>query len=67
MAAFLWRYAKYADYDVSVGEDSNILSYEDALDISEYAIPAMQWACGDDIINGTSASTLSPQRNAIRS
>lgn len=66
MAAILWRYAKYAGYDTSVGEDSNILSYDDAPAISEYAIPAMRWACGDGIINGTSASTLSPQGNATR-
>lgn len=66
MAAILWRYAKYAGYDVSIGEDTNILSYDDALSVSEYAVPAMQWACGDGIINGTSATTLSPQGNATR-
>ena len=66
MAAILWRYAQYAGYDVSIGEDTNILSYDDALSVSEYAIPAMQWACGDGIINGTSDTTLSPQGNATR-
>jgi len=53
LAAILWRYAKYKGYDVSVGEDTNILSYDDAIGgISEYAISAMQWACGAGIING---------------
>ena len=52
MAAILWRYAKYKGYDVSVGEDTNILSYEDAFDVAEYAIPAMQWACGSGLIQG---------------
>ena len=66
-AAMLWRYAKSEGYDVSVGENSNILSYTDAADVSEYAIPAIQWACGTGIINGTGdGSTLSPQDAAAR-
>lgn len=52
LAAMLFRYAQWKGYDVSVGEDTNILSYEDAFDISEYAYPAMQWACGVDILGG---------------
>ena len=44
MVTILWRYAKYKGYDVSIGENTNILSYGDAFEISEYAIPAMQWA-----------------------
>ena len=49
-----------------MGEDTNILSYDDAFDVSEYAIPAMQWACGAGIVNGTSASTLSPDSAMTR-
>ena len=41
MAAMLYRYAQYKGYDVSIGEDTNILSYPDAFDVSEYAIPAV--------------------------
>lgn len=52
LTAILWRYARYAGYDVSVGEDTNILSYEDAFTISEYAIPAIQWACGAGVMTG---------------
>ena len=66
MAAILWRYAKYKGYDVSVGENTNILSYDDAFSVSEYAIPAMQWACGSGIINGVTPSTLQPKANASR-
>ena len=29
LAAMLWRYAVYKGYDVSIGEDTNILSYAD--------------------------------------
>lgn len=52
MVTILWRYAKYKGYDVSVGEDTNILSYLDAFDVAEYAIPAMQWACGSGMVVG---------------
>lgn len=51
-AAMLHRYAHYKGLDVSVGEDTNILSYSDALTTGEWAIPAMQWAVGAGIISG---------------
>lgn len=66
LATILYRYAKYKGYDVSVGEDTNILSYHDACDISEYAIPAIQWACGTGLINGRTEHTLVPQGSATR-
>ena len=66
LAAILYRYAVYKGYDVSIGEDTNLLSYTDFADLSEYAIPAMQWACGAGIVNGTSESTLTPQGEATR-
>ena len=64
-AVMLWRFARQQGYDVSVGEDTNILSYTDALEISEYAIPAMQWACGAGILEGN-AGHLYPQGDATR-
>ena len=66
MAAILYRYAQYKGCDVSVGEDTNILSYTDATQVAEYAIPAFQWAVGAGIINGTTATTLSPKGSATR-
>lgn len=65
LAVILFNYAKFKGYDVSVGEDTNILSYEDAGKISEYAIPAIQWACGAGIVQGDGAK-LDPQGNATR-
>ena len=65
LATILWRYAKYKGYDVSVGESTNILSYEDAFTISEYAIPAIQWACGDGVMQG-SDGYLDPKGSATR-
>jgi len=65
MATILWRYAKYKGVDVSVGENTNILSYNDFTDLSEYAISAMQWACGAGIISGYDGY-LTPGDSAIR-
>ena len=66
-AAMLYRFAQEQGYDVSIGENTNILSYTDVADLSEYAISAMQWAVGAGIINGTGdGSTLSPQGQATR-
>ena len=66
LAAILYRYAQYKKYDVSVGEDTNILSYNDAQSISTYAIPAIQWACGAGVVTGKSGSKLDPKGNATR-
>jgi len=65
-ATILYRYAKdYKGYDVSVGEDTNILSYSDAFSISEYAFAALQWACGAGLMNG-SGDSLMPGDGATR-
>lgn len=66
MAAILYRYAQYKGCDVSVGEDTNILSYTDAAQVASYAVPTFQWAVGAGIINGTTATTLSPKGSATR-
>ena len=66
-AVMLYRFAQEQGYDVSIGENTNILSYTDVADLSEYAISAMQWAVGAGIINGTGdGSTLSPHGQATR-
>lgn len=65
LATFLYRYAKYKELDVSICEDTNILSYNDAFNISEYAIPAMQWLCGEGIMQGYNGN-LMPADNGTR-
>ena len=65
-ASVLYLYAQFKGYDVSVGEETNILSYDDAFDISEYVIPAMQYAVGSGIIVGKTKSTLNPKDNVTR-
>ena len=66
IAAIMHRYAQYKGYDVSVGENTNILSYTDAESISEYAIAPVQYAVGSGSMKGKSESTLNPLDNATR-
>ena len=60
------RYAQYKGYDVSSGENTNILSYDDYDTISEYAISSMQYACGSGLLRGKTGTTLNPQDEATR-
>lgn len=64
-AVMLYRFAQKQGYDVSVGENTNILSYTDVSAVSEYAIPAMQWAVGSGVITGM-GDTLAPQGETTR-
>ena len=52
MVTILYRFAQHKGYDVSAVEDTNTLSFNDTLTVSDYAIPAMQWACGSGMVNG---------------
>ena len=65
-AAIMYRYAKAKGYDVSVGENTNILSYTDYSKISEYAIEAMQYTLGSGLIKGRTETTLNPKDNTTR-
>ena len=65
-AAFLYRYAQYKKMDVSVGEDTNILSFDDIDTASEYAIPSLCWACGADILRGDGNGCLRPADTVTR-
>lgn len=66
IAAILHRYAQWKGIDVSVGEDTNILSYRDFDMISEYAIASLQWAAGTGLLKGRTETTLNPRDNATR-
>ena len=67
LAVMLYRYAQDRGYDLSNGTGSGLTSYTDAADVSPWARPAMEWACGAGLITGTGdGSTLSPQREATR-
>lgn len=57
---FLWRFAG------SPAAKLDLSGYTDFETVSSYAVPAMQWAVGQGIVSGTSASALTPQAQASR-
>ena len=61
LAAILYRCAAYRQEDTSIGADTNILSFTDAASVSEYAVPALQWACGAGILQGADGALLPTQ------
>ncbi len=66
MAAIIYRYASFKGVDVSPYADTNILSYTDYADVSEYAISALQYTVGSGLIKGRTATTLNPTATATR-
>ena len=66
LVTMLYRYAQIKGYDVSVGENTNILSYVDATSIGEYAMSAFQWACGSGLTEGDENGALTPLATATR-
>ena len=66
LAAIMYRYSNHKKYNTSVGEDTNILSYNDISELSEYAVSSMQWACGAGLVNGIGDGKLAPKGNATR-
>ena len=51
-------------YDTSARAD--LSGYADLGAVSSYAVEALQWANAEGLVNGTSATTLSPGGNATR-
>ncbi|MBQ2829466.1 MAG: S-layer homology domain-containing protein [Oscillospiraceae bacterium] len=70
IATILWRYARFKGIDTSSGESTSLLKFSDAKKISAYAISALQWACGEELIRGTviddGSIVLDPQGSATR-
>lgn len=66
LAVMLYHFARATGFDVSVGEDTNVLSYYDALDISNWAMSAVQWACGTGVLEDDGYGNLFPTEPATR-
>ena len=64
LAAILYRYAQFKDYDVS--KKADLTAYSDYAQVSAYAKDAVAWANAAGILSGTSATTLSPRDHATR-
>ena len=65
-AVLLRNYAALTGADISIGENTNILSYTDAFEISEGCASALQWAVAAGVINGTATDKLSPKGTLTR-
>lgn len=65
MAAILFRYEQVKGLE-NVTLEENLNRFPDQNKISAYAIPALQWAVGQRIINGNADGTLDPTGTATR-
>ena len=64
MVVMLYGYAKMKGYELVEGED--LSGYEDAGEISSWALPAMQWAKAAGLVSGRSATKMAPQGTTTR-
>ena len=64
MALIIYRFVKLCGFDIS-GE-ADVSGFEDVENVSDWALEAIKWANKIKLINGTSASTLSPKDTATR-
>jgi hypothetical protein len=65
LAAILYRYAQYKGM-AAVTMEENLTSFSDADQISAYAVQPLNWAVGQELINGVDEGTLRPQGTATR-
>lgn len=64
LAKFLFNYAVYQGMD-AVTLSENLSSFSDQAEISAYAVPALQWAVGAELIKGSDGK-LQPAGTATR-
>lgn len=64
MATILYRYAEHTGRDTSAA--NMLINFEDADQISAYAVPAMEWANAEGLILGTTETRLNPTGDATR-
>ena len=64
MVSFLYRFAELWGYETD--SQGTLDAFTDCGEISDWAIAAMRWACGEGIISGTTETTISPKDTATR-
>lgn len=52
----LYNYAKYKDYDLTA--EGDLSTFPDGNKVQEWAVPAMSWANGNQLINGHDDGTI---------
>lgn len=63
LVTVLFNFAKMKGYDTN---GTNLTAFNDANEISGYALPAMQWAVKHGIVNGIGGNMISPKSTATR-
>ena len=69
LVTFLYRYAKYKEYDYSYTADRETVvsgKYKDYKNVSGFAKQPILWAIEKGVISGKTATTIVPQGNAQR-
>ncbi|WNX86297.1 leucine-rich repeat protein [Agathobaculum sp. NTUH-O15-33] len=66
LVTLLYRYAAWKGWDTSAGSKTDLHSYPDAAQVSGWAVPAFQWACGAGIVEGMTDGRLAPKAGANR-
>lgn len=66
MITVLYRHAMSVGIVAEPYAENSLNEYSDAADISEWALPAVQWAVGTGLVQGKNDMQLSPQGLAIR-
>jgi len=67
MVDLVYGFARWMNLDMTAGENTNILSYNDFFSITEGKSAAFQWACGTGVIVGTPEHNLLPKAEALNS
>ena len=63
-AQMLYNYAAYKGYDLTAKGD--LTTFPDGSEVQEWALPAMTWANGNELINGHDDGTLEPGGTTTR-
>lgn len=64
LATMLYRYARYKEQDTTA--EAGLSGYADGGAVSAWALEAMEWACGEELITGKNGGRLAPQDTATR-
>ena len=62
-AVMLKRYAAYKSYDVSAGK---LTGFSDSGSAAPWALDALEWACGRELMKGRAAGLLAPTYGMTR-
>ena len=66
MAVFLYRYAKWSGYDVTIPTGAGISKFSDSGTVSPWAEDAVVWSVDRGLLSGASAGLLDPKGQATR-